>query len=150
MDSYLAGTTLYYRKRSLNLGVLLAAPATFFPWGSGGRSITRTYMTVYACERCSLGNLIGKQKPCFHSTSQALTTERKMVLESTKYRDKPSSSKPECKAKTEALIILAHLLVLKKKCAVNILSLFNICWLKHMIMLMKSISGASTQIFYHF
>lgn len=72
-------------------------------------------MIVYACETCSLGNLIGKQKPCFYSTSQALTTERKMLLESTKYGDKPSSPKPEYKAKTEALIILAHLLVLKKK-----------------------------------
>ena len=37
-----------------------------------------------------------------------------MLLESTKYGDKRSSPKPDCKAKTEALIILTHLLVLKK------------------------------------
>ena len=48
-----------------------------------------------------------------------------MLLESTKYGDKRSSPKPDCKAKTEALIILTHLLVLKKKYAVNILSLLN-------------------------
>ena len=49
MDSYLAGTTLHYRKRSMNLGVQLAPlPHSSHGYPVGSPSLRHTW---YACER---------------------------------------------------------------------------------------------------